>query len=263
MAKLAKSYVAHVRTPKKTLIASGCSWTNENFWSDSNPDIDCSWPKWPELLAKKLDMECINLGRSGAGNEYIFSSLLDQIKQTNKDNIGLVISAWTQTNRKDIKVRGIWKHNNKLPDYAVNSIDGNIDKSLIYYYSLQEICKSKKIPLKQFQMLPFFRSNKELPKGLLICTREVNILYNNPYFKKIDNNFIGWPTERRLGGFNFCDDILDIYANEKTYCISDLDNHPNAKGHEKIAEFLYDRFSTMNKSKERSYKPYNSQGRGA
>ena len=263
MAKLAKSYVAHVRTPKKTLIASGCSWTNENFWSDSNPDIDCSWPKWPELLAKKLDMECINLGRSGAGNEYIFSSLLDQIKQTNKDNIGLVISAWTQTNRKDIKVRGIWKHNIKLPDYAVNAKAANIDKSLIYYYSLQEICKSKKIPLKQFQMLPFFRSNKELPKGLLICTREVNILYNNPYFKKIDNNFIGWPTERRLGGFNFCDDILDIYANERTYCISDLDNHPNAKGHEKIAEFLYDRFSTMNKSKERSYKPYNSQGRGA
>ena len=272
MAKLAKSYVAHVRTPKKTLIASGCSWTNENFWSDSNPDIDCSWPKWPELLAKKLDMECINLGRSGAGNEYIFSSLLDQIKQTNKDNIGLVIPAWTQTNRKDIKVRGIWKHIDGFykPDYTAihnkmppKSIAGNTDRSIRYYYSLQEICKSKKIPLKQFQMLPFFRSNKELPKGLLICTREVNILYNNPYFKKIDNNFIGWPTERRLGGFNFCDDILDIYANERTYCISDLDNHPNAKGHEKIAEFLYDRFSTMNKSKERSYKPYNSQGRGA
>ena len=296
MAKLAKSYVAHVRTPKKTLIASGCSWTNENFWSDSNPDIDCSWPKWPELLAKKLDMECINLGRSGAGNEYIFSSLLDQIKQTNKDNIGLVIPAWTQVHRKDIKVRGIWKHidcirrrrgfyksayqltkknenkqkrlknlfftaiSNKMPP---SSIAGNTDKSLTYYYSLQEICKSKKIPLKQFQMLPFYRSSKKLPKGLLICTREVNILYNNPYFKKIDNNFIGWPTERRLGGFNFCDDILDIYANERTYCISDLDNHPNAKGHEKIAEFLYDRFSTMNKSKERSYKPYNSQGRGA
>ena len=257
---------------KKTLIASGCSWTNENFTSDFRHDMDCSWPKWPELLAKKLDMECINLGRSGAGNEYIYSSLLDQIIKMDPNNIGLVMPAWPQACRKDIKVRGIWKHNLaqtlwrhniKLPDYAVTSIDGNIDKSLIYYYSLQEICKSKKIPLKQFQMLPFFRSNKELPKGLLICTREVNILYNNPYFNKIDDNFIGWPTEKRLGGFNFCDDILDIYANERTYCISDLDNHPNAKGHEKIAEFLYDRFSTMNKSKKRSYKPYNSQGRGA
>ena len=272
MAKLAKSYVAHVRTPKKTLIASGCSWTNENFWSDSNPDIDCSWPKWPELLAKKLDMECINLGRSGAGNEYIFSSLLDQIKQTNKDNIGLVIPAWTQVHRKDIKVRGIWKHigDISLPDYTAIrnkmppiSVAGNADKSLTYYYNLQEICKSKKIPLKQFQMLPFFRSSKRAPKDLFMTWGDLEMLNNHPYFNKIDDNFIGWPTEKRLGGFNFCDDILDIYANEKTYCISDLDNHPNTKGQEKIAEFLYDRFSTMNKSKERSYKPYNSQGRGA
>ncbi len=225
---------------KKTLIASGCSWTNENFTSDFRHDMDCSWPKWPELLAKKLDMECINLGRSGAGNEYIYSSLLDQIIKMDPNNIGLVMPAWPQACRKDIKVRGIWKHNNKLPDYAVNSIDGNIDKSLIYYYSLQEICKSKKIPLKQLQMLPLFRSSKNPPKDLLIGGG-VKILYNNPYFNKIDDNFIGWPTEKRLGGFNFCDDILDIYANETTYCISDLDKHPNAKGQEKIAEFLYDR----------------------
>ena len=225
---------------KKTLIASGCSWTNENFTSDFHHDMDCSWPKWPELLAKKLDMECINLGRSGAGNEYIYSSLLDQIIKMDPNNIGLVMPAWSQSQRRDIKVRGIWKHNNKLPDYAVTSIDGNIDKSLIYYYSLQEICKSKKIPLKQLQMLPLFRSSKKPPKDLLIGGG-VKILYNNPYFNKIDDNFIGWPTEKRLGGFNFCDDILDIYANERTYCISDLDNHPNAKGQEKIAEFLYDR----------------------
>ena len=112
-------------------------------------------------------------------------------------------------------------------------------------------------------MLPFFRSSKRAPKDLFMTWGDLEMLNNHPYFNKIDDNFIGWPTEKRLGGFNFCDDILDIYANERTYCISDLDNHPNAKGHEKIAEFLYDRFSTMNKSKERSYKPYNSQGRGA
>ncbi len=250
MAKLAKSYVVHVRTPKKTLIASGCSWTHENFWSDFHADMDCSWPKWPELLAKKLDMECINLGRSGAGNEYIYSSLLDQIIKMDPNNIGLVIPAWTQACRKDIKVRGTWKHigDIKLPDYTAIrnkippiSLAGNIDKSLIYYYGLQKICKSKKIPFKQFQMIPFYRSLKKLPKDLLIGGIGVKILYDNPYFNKIDDNFIGWPTEKRLGGFNFCDDILDIYANERTYCISDLDNHPNAKGQEKIAEFLYDR----------------------
>ena len=233
---------------KKTLIASGCSWTNKNFKSDFHHDMDCSWPKWPELLAKKLDMECINLGRSGAGNEYIYSSLLDQIIKMDPNNIGLVMPAWSQSQRFECKRRGIWKHNIKLPDYAANSIAGNIDKSLIYYYSLQEICKSKKIPLKQLQMLPIFRSNRrcdpnryDIPQRTLDEIAEgVRILYNNPYFNNIDNNFIGWPTEKRLGGFNFCDDILDIYADETTYCISDLDKHPNAEGQEKIAEYIYD-----------------------
>ena len=62
---------------KKILLASGCSMTDSNYVSETNPEIDCSWPKWPELIAKKLDMECINLGRNGAGNEYIYSSLLE------------------------------------------------------------------------------------------------------------------------------------------------------------------------------------------
>ena len=227
---------------KKTLIVSGCSCTNPNFTSDYHPDMDCSWPKWPELLAEKLDMKCINLGRSGAGNEYIYSSLLDQIIKMDPNNIGLVMPAWSQSQRKDIKVRGKWKHNTFFRrQQKINNKDGNIDKSLIYYYSLQEICKSKKIPLKQFQMLPFFRSSKRAPKDLFMTWGDLEMLNNHPYFNKIDDNFIGWPTEKRLGGFNFCDDILDIYANERTYCISDLDNHPNAKGQEKIAEFLYDK----------------------
>ena len=32
----------------------------------------------------------------------------------------------------------------------------HVDKTLRYYYSLQELCKSKKIPLKQVQMLHIY-----------------------------------------------------------------------------------------------------------
>src|SRR6056300_1713464 len=93
---------------KKKLIVSGCSYTDKDFESMSAPDYDCSFPKWPELLAKKLDMDCVNLGASGAGNEYIYSSLLDYITNPQKDvnRIGLVISAWTQCQRRDYQ-RGI------------------------------------------------------------------------------------------------------------------------------------------------------------
>ena len=52
------------------LIVSGCSYT-DNIWIDSH-----GFTPWPEKLAEKLGMECINLGASGAGNEYVMSSLI-------------------------------------------------------------------------------------------------------------------------------------------------------------------------------------------
>ena len=82
---------------KKILLVSGCSFTEPNYISSYYPDMDCSWPKWPEVLAEKLDMECINLARNGGGNEYIYSSLFDEItnRSTLPDRIGLVIASWS------------------------------------------------------------------------------------------------------------------------------------------------------------------------
>ena len=54
-----------------------------------------------EALAEKLNMQCVNLAMSGAGNEYIYSTLLDYITTNDTNNIGLVIAAWTQNQRKD------------------------------------------------------------------------------------------------------------------------------------------------------------------
>ena len=94
---------------KKILLVSGCSFTDKNFISDFHPDLLHKWPTWPELLAKKLDMEVINLGKMGAGNEYIYSSLLDKIMTT--DNIGLIMAAWSQSQRRDWKVKRKWFNN--------------------------------------------------------------------------------------------------------------------------------------------------------
>jgi hypothetical protein len=243
---------------KKILLASGCSCTDQNFTSDYHPDLDCSWPMWPELLAKKLNMEWLNFGHCGAGNGYVYTSLLDQIVKMNPDDIGLVIPAWTQAQRKDIKIRGIWKHLDQVRNYPYykhrtnhGDIQHRIQESIILYYSLQEICKSKKIPLNQFQMLPMFlgfdwdpiakkhKDGRENAYKILVRT-----IYNNPYYHEINNNFLGWPTENYIGGFNIKMDVLHGY-NKKglKYQISDIDSHPNAKGQEKIAEILYEKIN--------------------
>ena len=83
----------------KKLIVSGCSWCDNNFISVFHPELDCSWPKWPEMLAEKIGMECINLGKCGAGSEYIYNSLLETVTHTS--DVGLVIAAWSKSERRD------------------------------------------------------------------------------------------------------------------------------------------------------------------
>ena len=238
---------------KKVLLVSGCSFTDKNFISDYHPELDTSWPKWPELLAKKLDMDCINLGVMGSGNEYIYTSLLDQIMKMNPSDIGLIMPAWSGAGRKDWKSEGKWKNVEMMPYSAYVATNGDIDwrieKSMTYYYSLQEICKNNNWPLKQFQMLPVFRGYDWDPTTKMYKDgREKNYkillknMYDSPYYNKLDDSFIGWPTENKLGGFNIKMNVLKGYEKESyQYAVSEIDNHPNAKGQKIIAEFLYDR----------------------
>ena len=236
---------------KKTLLTSGCSFTDQNFMSDFHPDMDTNWPMWPQLLAKKLDMNYINLGQSGAGNEYIYFSLLDEIVK--RDNIGLVIAGWTQSQRKDWRKNKIWYNNSAWCNRAIGALGTNdmyayVDKSLRYYYSLQQVCKSNKIPLKQFQMLHLFRGYTYDPEtgqqDLKVEERKelLEHIHKSPYSNKIDDNFLGWPTDSSLGGYNFKQEVLGGYTKEALVNnVSEKDSHPNAKGQEMIAEFLYAR----------------------
>tara|TARA_B110001452_G_scaffold256900_1_gene250654 strand:+ start:465 stop:1181 length:717 start_codon:yes stop_codon:yes gene_type:complete len=236
---------------KKILLTSGCSFTDRNFESDFHPDMDTRWPMWPELVAKKLNMDCINLGQSGAGNEYIYFTLLDEIIK--RDNIGLVIAGWTQSQRKDWRNKQRWNNNSRYCNKSINTYGNNdmyayVDKSLRYYYSLQQVCKSKKIPFKQFQMLHLFRGYTYDPisneQNLKIEIRKelLEYIHDSPYFNKIDDNFLGWPTDTSLGGYNIKQKVLGGYTKEALKNnVSKKDSHPNAKGQEMIAEFLYAR----------------------
>ena len=157
---------------KKKLIVSGCSFTDKNFYSQSYPDYDCSFPKWPQILAEKLDMDCINLGASGAGNNYIYSTLLEEIIRTPKKEVGFVMAAWSQVQRDD------WGEREKfLPDNDLFSYKDRHNSNMVWrnkrqdkpgnlfywmiehlrrYISFDSLCKSHDIPYKQFQMLTPF-----------------------------------------------------------------------------------------------------------
>tara|TARA_B100001996_G_scaffold159302_1_gene121400 strand:+ start:296 stop:1168 length:873 start_codon:yes stop_codon:yes gene_type:complete len=286
---------------KKLLIVSGCSFTDENYISSVHPELDCSWPKWPELLAKKLDMDCINLGQNGAGNEYIYSTLLEEIlRQKDKRKIGLVISAWTQCQRNDWQILKSYKWMQSRFNVG-GDVFGWVKKSLRFMVSLQLICERLNVPLKQCQMLNLFDG---WVSGLGKTDNELWANINDPNFvrkykypglsaeedRKICNqilmeydpyinvkDFIGWPTIKSFGGFNIEEETVrkplskasnweptGAFSNRKfmrdgfiiseedweptnyhknyhkDMLISKYDVHPNEKGHQVIAEFMYE-----------------------
>jgi hypothetical protein len=225
---------------KKILLASGCSYTTDKYDSAHHPELDCSWPKWPEILADKLGMDCINLGQSGAGQEYIYTSIVNNI---NKENIGLVIAGWSRASRRDYCYRDKGHWNNDIWD---EKGDNNyfIGRSLMYQYSFQQLCKSLGLKYKQMQIINSYEtaiwagSNEVWPhaRGKLLSRQEHYLhMQKNPLFNLIDDNFIGFPG-KELGGF--C--MQDFMKHPEDY-ISEKDWHPNAKGHQVIAEEIYAR----------------------
>ena len=74
----------------KRLFTFGCSFTHYN------------WGTWANCLAKELEpVEFINLGRSGAGNQYIFNMVMQADSIYNFTHEDLVVVQWTNVCRED------------------------------------------------------------------------------------------------------------------------------------------------------------------
>jgi len=248
---------------KKILLVSGCSNTERDFISSAHPDLDTSWPKWPELLAKKLDMYCVNLAKSGMGNEYIYTTLLRYITTSNC-HLGLVIPAWTQCQRKDFQKKGYWWNQRIDPDGDVFSW---MRRSLDTYLNFQMLCEKYNLPYMQVQMLSPYQ---DWLNGLLPAENDPKYYkgfrHRYPGNEEKDNKklikmigdyenlldtkkFLGWPLSHEYAGYSLQKKLIGIRSKKTGVfknvnldtMISNLDHHPNAKGHEKIAEFIYER----------------------
>ena len=191
---------------KKFLIISGCSCTDPNQFSEDinvSDDIVRNYNRWPNIVADKLNMELINFGKFASGNEYICSSLIDNITamdENKRNNIGLVIAAWSEAKRTDFE----YKRNEN--DYYVKNIFATKDKnrynkkyawdsvlytdplrgdmfyrvkqSIRYMYLLQTFLKFNNIPYKMVQAVPLQKLSNlgtEFNLGLTLGTGQRSI----------------------------------------------------------------------------------------
>jgi hypothetical protein len=83
----------------KTLLALGCSFTDKDFHSTVHPEMDCSWPKWPEIVGEKLGYNVVNLGECGNSNDRVFKAAQDYLIENNVD---IICALWTSPSRLNL-----------------------------------------------------------------------------------------------------------------------------------------------------------------
>jgi len=226
---------------KKILLVSGCSFTTRNYQSHHHPEIDfTSYDKWPEMLAEKLNMQCVNLAKSGAGNEFISNTIIDEIETMDKSKIGLVIPAWSQCHRRDYQMYSSRSKSTRWRSEMYDLFGDTrywIRKSLKTYYFFQIYCDYYNIPYKQVQMIELFKDNIEIDFNEEKKEMD-DFTIDEMYYKKL-KNFIG-----ETSGILSLQDVLTSNRKDKEkikeFSISSEDSHPSKNGHRLLAEYIYE-----------------------
>ena len=216
---------------KLKILVSGDSFTDKNWTSAHHPDLDTSWKKWPELLGEMMNAEVINVAKSGSGPEYIFNSIIDELKK--KNNIDLVIAAWSKSSRRDYK---LYNSPRNLHLDTHGDTEYFIERQLRYQFLLQELCKHFGKKLRQFSMLNEYNGERGLRDYGYHMIQYYMRKKSNDYYNLIEKNFIGFPGVISGGGFS-----MEMFMDKKRHVVSELDTHPNEEGQKVLAKEIYER----------------------
>jgi len=230
---------------RKKLIAIGCSYT-EHAQLNINKKKAYPFDVWPMHLANKLDMECVNLGRGGMGNEYISAKLIDTVLAEKKEDIGLVVLMWSGWQRIDFQdIKGKWLMDGTLRHRKFNmyfdfwGVDNNA------YHMTMKSLRCFLIAQRLLEDIPYL-----MIQGVLHVERSrqlfVQTFINSKIFYEIDEDkFIGWPIMWEIGGYNINNMLDKLDPERKHLRISEEDQHPNAEGHKIIAQELYNAYEKV------------------
>ena len=267
-----------LKSSKKKLIAIGCSYTEHYLRSDRSPDIDHDFPRWPQHLADKLDMECVNLGQCGSGNKQILSKIINTV--LTEKNIGIVVVMWSQFQRLDFEYSSTeWMQINLDLDIDQTKIDWDYKQKNFKelhnpHSAIQDALRTFILAEKLLKDIPhlyiqgpdavsFYSTKKLLTDDnyreskqkrvdtgtFLYPTFIIKLFFLSSYFDYVEKNlsekFIGWPIMQELGGYSVTN-ILDKLDPERTQLrISKEDKHPNAEGHKIIAQEIYNAYEKV------------------
>lgn len=255
---------------KKTIV-SGCSWTDRNYSSWQHPEMDTSWKKWDEHVGEYYNWDIVNVGKSGACNNYIIDSTLDvmyNIGYTEVERCILALSQWQRfsvANQKFVNPNLLkWpdKHNVRGNEKAVEFLNlypfdhyfhhCRIHDILFNLYRFIDICVTKNIEVVVLQMIPGLEDFQNF-NSKNDYFRLINNMLSNPYFTKIEVEsnrnknikIMGWPFSKDMGGFHI-KNLLDERIPNDEWKISKEDHHPSAEGNKEIANIFTEWYDDLN-----------------
>ena len=123
------------------LYTFGCSFTHYK------------WPTWADILSGSYDYY-ENWGSSGAGNFFIYNSIIECVLTNKLTSSDQVVVMWTSTAREDHYINNTWHNSGGL--YFDQPIDhkGYLLRDLSFIYGAEQVLKQAGIPYIFLSMLP-------------------------------------------------------------------------------------------------------------
>jgi len=130
------------------LFAFGCSFTNYR------------WSTWADCLAPEFD-SFENWGQSGAGNEFIFNSVMEADQRQQFGPQDTVIVCWTTATREDRYVNERWHTLGNMfscpiynKEYLATHVDerGLLIKTLAYVKAVKTLLEKRQVQWKFLSM---------------------------------------------------------------------------------------------------------------
>jgi hypothetical protein len=141
----------------KRIFCFGCSFTNHHHHLDA--------PTWSDILKlhfENTDTEVYNFGRAGAGNYYIFNTIVETSLQYNFTKDDLILIQWSGVLREDRFKDGEWYCNGTVTHGSPYSkevirdwfldIEGMIKRDYSYIHAMQKMLKAGNIDYEMCSM---------------------------------------------------------------------------------------------------------------
>ena len=190
-------------------------------YSDHHEVRHCKLPSfkiWPEIISEKYEYNLLNMSCSGIGNQGILNNFLDSISKISFD---IIIISWTKIKRVDIEVaesKYIQSDDDKYIKLPERIMDLKTHNFLRQIYTAQMSAAFLNTDIFQF-----CGTTPQVTKKII----------SSHYFEKISwENIYGFPFNKKMKGKD-----LDMFLNDDER-ISKEDQHPNEKGHQKMARII-------------------------